>query len=75
MIQHLLKEFRQANVLLQKDVADKLGISREHYAQIESGKFEPSFKLLSAISKRLGVDITINMSQGGYTLLYKIVKN
>jgi len=60
----ILKDYRQQKNLLQKEVADLLGISREHYAQIEAGCCIPSLKLLQKISKRLQLNITIVFDDG-----------
>ena len=65
----LLVTYRKNNTLLQKEIADQLSISREHYAQIESGKFVPSMKLLQRISKRLNLEISIRVAKGGATVL------
>jgi len=66
-----LTRFRKKNKLLQKEVAGVLSISREHYAQIESGKFVPSIKLLKTISKKLMLDINIHVAHGGYSFSCK----
>ena len=60
----ILKGYRQQNSLLQKEVADILGVSREHYAQVEAGCCIPSFKLLQKISERLQLNITIVFDHG-----------
>lgn len=65
----LLVTYRKSNTLLQKEIADRLNISREHYAQIESGKFVPSMKLLRHISKKLNLEIRIRVARGGATVL------
>ena len=65
----LLVTYRKSNTLLQKEIADRLSICREHYAQIESGKFVPSMKLLRRISKRLNLEIRIHVAKGGATFL------
>ena len=70
-ISRYLMTFRKKNRLLQKEIADLLSISREHYAQIESGKFMPSIKLLRMISKKLRLDISIHVTHGGFTFLCK----
>ncbi|HTK81010.1 MAG TPA: helix-turn-helix transcriptional regulator [Bacteroidota bacterium] len=64
--------YRKKNKLLQKELAGALNISREHYAQIESGKIQPSIKLLKAISSQLKLDIRIDIARGKSLLLYKL---
>ncbi len=71
MLSELLKEFRQKNNLMQKEMADLLGISREHYAQIESGNVIPSVRLLLIISEKLPIEITIIFSHGTCEYLYR----
>ena len=66
-LSHHLVRYRKKNSLLQKEVAGLFNISREHYAQIESGKFTPSIKLLRTMSKKLRLDIQIHVAHGGYT--------
>ena len=73
-LSHYLIGFRKKNCLLQKEVADLLNISREHYAQIESGKLVPFIKLLRTISKKLRLDINIHVAHGGYSFLCKSEK-
>ena len=70
-ISRYLVRFRKKNRLLQKEIAALLNISREHYAQIESGKFVPSIKLLRTISKKLRLDISIHVAHDRFTLLCK----
>ena len=60
-----LKNVRREKKLTQKEMASLLGITREHYAQIESGRYEPSVKLLRAISSRLDVHVKIDFVNGG----------
>ena len=60
----ILKQYRQQKCLLQKEVSDKLGVSREHYAQVEAGCCIPSLKLLQKISERLQLNITVVFDHG-----------
>ncbi|PRX18099.1 putative transcriptional regulator [Orenia metallireducens] len=48
-----LKEKRLEKGLTQKRIAQKIGISRGHYTNIELGHKEPSFKVARAIKKEL----------------------
>lgn len=59
-----LKAYRSKNKILQKQMADILGISREHYAQIERGYLLPSSKILATISERLPININISFKKG-----------
>lgn len=70
-ISRYLMRFRKKNRLLQKEIAGLLNISREHYAQIESGKFVPSVKLLRRISKKLRLDIRIRVARDRFSFSCK----
>lgn len=59
-----LKSIRHEKKLTQKEIACRLGITREHYAQIESGRFHPSVNLLNTISSQLGIHATIDFEGG-----------
>ena len=55
-----LKEFRKANNLLQKDVADYIGVSRGYIAMVESGKTSlPIKQLRKLLNNTLGWDISM----------------
>lgn len=48
-----LQKLRQANGYTQKTFSDAIGISRNHYSQIETGDKNPSLKLALQIKKTL----------------------
>lgn len=50
-----IKEFRKAKKLTQKQLAEKVGISRNFLSEIENGKWDIGLDLLIKISKVLGV--------------------
>ncbi len=74
MLTELLKELRQRRGLMQKEIADLLGISREHYAQIESGNTIPSVRLLLVISEKLPIEVTIVFSNGTCEYRYRTIE-
>ncbi len=43
--------FRKKHELKQYEIADKLGITRQHYNRLENGKSNPSEKLYQKIEK------------------------
>lgn len=43
--------FRKEHELKQYEIADKLGITRQHYNRLENGKSNPSEKLYQKIEK------------------------
>lgn len=46
-----LKEMREAKELTQKEVGEKVGVSRQAINAIETGKFDPSIWLAYDLSK------------------------
>lgn len=52
-----LKAYRKQNKLVQKEMAGKLNISREHYSRLEEGKINPSKKLIVKIYNLTGNQI------------------
>ncbi len=50
----LLIAYRKKNKFVQKEMAAKLNISREHYSRLEEGKFYPSKKLFFNIYNLTG---------------------
>ncbi len=63
---NILKTYRRQHRMLQKEVASAVGISREHYAQIETGHVSPSFRLLQRLTARLDLNLVVNMRNGTY---------
>lgn len=53
-----LKELRVGRGMTQKELADKVGITREYLSDLERGKYECSVKVARLIAKELGVDWT-----------------
>ena len=52
-----LQVARKLKDLTQEQVADKVGISRSYYLQIENGERNPSSTVIMDIVRVLGVDI------------------
>ena len=52
-----LLDIRKSLNLLQREVAEKAGISREYYTQIETGERVPSLPVASKISEALGLSL------------------
>lgn len=57
MVSLFLNKYRLLHRLRQKEMADRLGIGRVHYAKLETGERSPSVRLLNKIGKSLGVDV------------------
>lgn len=56
MKRYNLKFFRQKKNLTQKEMAEKLGISKTYYVQIEQGTADPSFKICERIGEVFNYD-------------------
>lgn len=52
-----LKEFREKTGLTQKEVGEKVGVSRQAINAIETGKFDPSIWLAYDLSKLFNIRI------------------
>lgn len=52
-----LTQYREANFLSQKDIADIIGVSRSTYSYYELGKIEPSVQTLSKLAKIYDISI------------------
>ncbi len=52
-----LKELREEQGLTQKQIGEKVGVSRQAINAIETGKFDPSIWLAYDLSKLFGMSI------------------
>ncbi len=50
-VNNRIKELREQKNLMQKEVADALGVSRQTMTAIETGKYNPSLELTLKIAK------------------------
>jgi DNA-binding XRE family transcriptional regulator/predicted RNase H-like HicB family nuclease len=57
----LLREIRMKKGLTQKDVAEKLGISQQAYAKLETPKSNPSLDTLKKISEAFDTEIDLKL--------------
>ncbi len=55
MFPERIKELRLKKRYTQKQIADKIGITRPAYTAYESGKRQPDFEILKKLSKIFGV--------------------
>ena len=56
MVRKNLKKFRIDLGLKSKEMADKLGVTRGYYSQLENGKKDPTFGLMEDFSKLFNYD-------------------
>lgn len=52
-----IKELRESRGLTQKELGEKVGVSRQTINAIETGKFDPSIWLAYDLAKYFGSDI------------------
>ena len=52
-----LKQLREAKGLSQAALAEKVGLSREYIARLETGKHDPPLSRVEKLAKALGVPI------------------
>lgn len=52
-----LEEIRKTNNMLQEELADTLGVSRQTISSLENGRYNPSIKLAFKISRLFGMSI------------------
>lgn len=52
-----IKDAREAARLTQKELAEKVEVSREYISAIENGRYNPSLNLLKKIAKALNTTV------------------
>lgn len=65
-----LVEKRKEKKLTQQEIADKIGVSRQYYNDIENEKRSPSVGLAQKIGDVLGIDWTIFYKLGQRSVDY-----
>ena len=61
-----LKELRMARKLSLQDLADKVGRSKAHIWELETGRSKnPSIELLTEVAKALGVSVAVLIEETG----------
>lgn len=53
----LVKYYREERKLTQKELGERVGVSRQAINAIETGKFDPSIRLAYDLAKYFGVSI------------------
>ncbi|MFE4569988.1 helix-turn-helix transcriptional regulator [Paenibacillus chitinolyticus] len=70
-MRHWLVQFRKLSGLTQQEVADKAGISRSYYADIEQGSKNASGRAAKLISDVLGFEMTLFFADVGRKMSQK----
>lgn len=56
-IKTVLKAAREKAGLTQIELAEKAGVTRAYYADVERGRYTPSLRVLSKLSEILNIDL------------------
>ena len=56
-MQSKVRHFREENGLTQKELGEKVGVSRQAINAVETGKFDPSIWLAYDLARHFGVSI------------------
>lgn len=69
-ISKVIIEYRKENNITQTELAEKIGVNQTMISKIESGKYNPTFKQIYKISRRL-----TNSNKMFKNILKEILKN
>ncbi len=61
MVSKTVKNAREKSGMTQQEIADKAGVSRTYYADVERGRYTPSLKLLSRLGNIMDIDLIFAM--------------
>lgn len=64
-----MKKLRKKHKLKSKELADKIGISLQHYSRIERGDSAPSLHLLNKLCKEFDVHISYFFSEDDVSII------
>lgn len=70
-----IRELREQRQWTQEQVAEKLGLTRNGYAKIETGKSMPSLERLDEIAGLFGVKLFELLKLDGQNVVYQIGEN
>ena len=63
----VLKAAREKAGLTQIELAEKAGVTRAYYADVERGRYTPSLRVLSKLSEILNIDLNFLKENDGNT--------
>lgn len=67
MICDVIKKARIQKKMTQQEIADKSGVSRAYYADVERGRYTPSLKLLAKLGSILDINLNFLKKIDGNT--------
>lgn len=65
MVSKIVKHAREVSGMTQQEIADKAGVSRAYYADVERGRYTPSLKLLSRLGNIMDIDLNFLKENDG----------
>lgn len=63
----VLKTAREKAGLTQAELAERAGVTRAYYADVERGRYTPSLRVLSKLSEILNIDLNFLKENDGNT--------
>ena len=63
----VLKASREKAGLTQIELAEKAGVTRAYYADVERGRYTPSLRVLAKLSEILNIDLNFLKENDGNT--------
>lgn len=57
MLLRLKKSYEEGRKVTQREVANAVGVSVQHYSSVERGQYKAGFELLYKLAKFYGVDV------------------
>ena len=67
MINDIIRDARIKSGMTQQETADKTGVSRSYYADVERGRYTPSLKLLGRLGSLFDIDLNFLKTNVGNT--------
>ena len=62
-----LRDARKSKHMTQNEVAEKVGVSRAYYADVERGRYNPSLGLMARLAKLLSINLNFLKQNDGNT--------
>ncbi len=62
-----LRDARKSKRITQNEVAEKVGVSRAYYADVERGRYNPSLWLMARLAKLLSINLNFLKQNDGNT--------